>query len=156
VRADWERPGDWKSSEGWLVHTGGNFVPFSAQPSTGTFQFSVSLRKGGLINKNIKWRAAFMDDRNYVQYQLDKKGLESRVVTNGRSVNRPKAESEGQDPFTLQIQITEDSIITRIRRGEQWITLDTLMKTGAGNGKFGFFIPGNDEIAIAGFSFSPR
>jgi hypothetical protein len=114
------------------------------------------LKKGGLINKNIKWRAAYLDEKNYVYYQLDKKGLESRVVANGKTTNRPKRESEGQEPYTLQIQITEDSIITRIRRGEQWITLDTLAQTGAGNGKFGFYIPGSDEVAIASFSFSPR
>jgi len=156
VKADWERPGEWKNDSGWLVHTGGNFVPFGAEPSTGTYTFSVMLRKGGIINKNIKWRAAYLDEKNYVQYQLDKKGLESRVVTNGRSVNRPKAESEGQEPYTLQIQITDDTIVTRIRRGEQYITLDTLMKTGAGSGKFGFYIPGSDEVAIASFSFSQR
>ena len=156
TRADWEHPGEWKSNNGWMVHTGGNFVPFSAQPSTGTFSFSVQLLKGGVFNKNIKWRAAYMDEKNYVQYQLDKKGLESKVVTNGKSANRPKAESDGQEPYTLQIEITPDSVITRMRKGEQWITLDTLMRTGAGSGKFGFFIPGSEEVAVASFTFNPR
>ncbi len=156
AKPDWEHPAEWQADNGWLVHSGGNFVPFNAQPSTGVFVFSVRLLKGGVFNKHIQWRVNNVDDKNYVNFQLDKKTLQSRIVSNGKSVERPKVQIEGQEPFTLQIEISADRIVHKMREGDQWVVIDTLPKANANQGKFGFFIPGKDEVAISGFLFSPR
>ncbi len=156
TKADWDRPGDWQPDNGWLVHRGGNFVGFSAQPSTGLFTFSCQLLKGGVFNKHIQWRVGYVDDKNYVHYQIDKKSLQSKIVTNGKSVDRPKLTFDEQEPFTMQIEITPDTVVTRMRQSDQWVVVDRLSKPGVNQGKFGFFVPGKDEIAISGFSFTPR
>lgn len=156
AKADWEKPGDWQSENGWLVHRGGNFVPFSAQPSTGTFSFSVQLLKGGVFKKRIQWRVGYIDDKNYIGYSMDKKSLESKMVVNGKGTDRPKIQLDAEEPFTLQIEVTPERIVHRLREGDQWVVIDTLPKAGANQGKFGFYIPGKDEVAISAFTFSPR
>ena len=156
AKADWVHPAEWKPDNGWLIHTGGNFVEYNVQPSTGVFVFTVRLIKGGVFTKHIQWRVNTVDDKNYVHFQLDKKSLQSRIVSNGKSVERPKIQIEGQEPFTLQIDISSDRIVHKMREGDQWVVIDTLPKANANQGKFGFFIPGKDEVAISGFSFSPR
>ncbi|MGA2595397.1 MAG: PEGA domain-containing protein [Bryobacteraceae bacterium] len=156
AKPDWEHPAEWQAGNGWLVHSGGNFVPFNVQPSTGVFIFSARLLKGGVFTKHIQWRVNNVDDKNYVHFQLDKKTLQSRIVSNGKSVERPKVQIEGQEPFTLQIEISADRIVHKMREGDQWVVIDTLPQANANQGKFGFFIPGKDEVAISGFSFSPR
>lgn len=156
TKANWERPNEWQTEEGWQVHRGGNFVPFSAQPATGLFSFSCQLMKGGVFQKHIQWRVGVVDDKNYIHFQIDKKSLQSKIVTNGRSVDRPKVQIDAQEPYTIQIEITPDTIIHRLREGEQWVVIDRLTKPGADQGKFGFYIPGKDEIGISGFSFTPR
>lgn len=156
VKADWERPGDWKPENGWLTHTGGNFVPFSAKPSTGLFTFTVQLLKGGVFKKHIQWRVNYIDERNYIGFQMDKKSLESKIISNGKTTNRPKVQIDGEEPFMLQIEINPDSVVHRLREGDQWVVIDTLPRPGVNQGKFGFYVPGSDEIAIAGFTFTPR
>ncbi len=156
AKADWEHPAEWQADNGWLVHSGGNFVPFNVQPSTGVFVFSVRLLKGGVFTKHIQWRVNSVDEKNYVLFQLEKKTLQSRIVSNGKSVERPKVQIEGQEPFTLQIEISADRIVHKMREGDQWVVIDTLPQANANQGRFGFFIPGKDEVAISGFSFSPR
>ena len=156
VRAEWEKPGDWSSENGWLVHRGGNFVPYAAKPSTGVFTFTVQLLKGGVFHKRIQWRVGYVDEKNYVNYQLEKKGLESKIVTNGKETNRPKVDLDADEPFMVQIEITPEAVTTRLREGDQWVVKDRLPKAGLNEGRFGFYIPGKDEVAISGFTFSPR
>ena len=156
VRNEWERPNEWSNENGWLVHRGGNFVPYAAKPSTGVFTFTVQLLKGGVFHKHIQWRVGYVDEKNYVNFQLDKKSLESKIVTNGKQTNRPKIELDAQEPFMMQVEITPETVITRMHEGGQWVVVDRLTKAGVNDGKFGFYIPGSDEIAISNFSFSPR
>ncbi len=158
-RADWEHPGEWKPDQGWLVHTGGGFVPFGAKPSTGAFTFAVQLLKGGnfLRKHGIQWRADYVDDKNYVQFTLDNKSFETRVVVNGKGTNKGKSQIDGvEEPYYLQIEIAPDSIVHRLKEGDQWVEIGRLAQPGANNGKFGFYIPGKDEVAISNFKYEPR
>jgi hypothetical protein len=87
---------------------------------------------------------------------MEKKSLESKIVANGKQTNRPKVELDAEEPFMLQVDISADAVVTRLREGDQWVVLDRLTKAGVNDGKFGFYIPGNDEVAISGFTFTPR
>lgn len=156
AHADWLHPQEWKNQDGWLVHRGGNFVPFGAKPGTGVYTFSVQLLKGGVFRKHIQWRVDYVDEKNYINFQLDKKSLESKIVSNGKETNRPKVDLNADEPFTLQIEINPDSVVHKLREGSQWVVIDRLPKPGVNEGRFGFYIPGKEEIAISGFSFTPR
>jgi hypothetical protein len=51
-----------------------------------------------------------------------------------------------------------DHVVHRIKNGNDWLTLDSWTEPGRifSDGKFGFYIPGNDEISISDFTFRPN
>jgi hypothetical protein len=127
-------------------------------PVPGTYTFSVRLVKGGNIfgGKHIQWHVAQDDPKNYVLYQIDKKSLQSRVVTEGKEQSRPKIDLDSDEPFTVQVEVGQDVIITRLREGDKWEQIDKLEHPDAASGKFGFVIPGNDELAVSHLTFTPK
>jgi hypothetical protein len=48
--------------------------------------------------------------------------------------------------------------VQKVRVGDEWKVLDTFVEPGRDltQGKFGFLIQGNDEIAISDFKFLPK
>ena len=67
--------------------------------------------------------------------------------------------SESQKAFTIQIEVTPEHVVHKIKdTGDQWMMLDSFAEPGRNftEGKFGFLIQGNDEIGISDFSFVPK
>jgi hypothetical protein len=54
--------------------------------------------------------------------------------------------------------VASDRLVQKVRAGNDWKTLDTFAEPGRDytQGKFGFLVQGNDEIAITDFKFQPR
>ena len=54
--------------------------------------------------------------------------------------------------------MTPDRLVQTVRVGDEWKVLDTFVEQGRDftQGKFGFLIQGNDEIAISNFQFLPQ
>lgn len=159
--ADWEDPAGWtRDGEEW-VHKGGNFVPYKP-PAKGTYAFTVQLLKGGNIFKggHIRWYVDYVDPKNYGSFEIDKKTFWAKVVTNGKTKDREKTQhgQENQKSFTIQVDVSPEHVVTRIKNGDTWLTLDSWTEPGRNfsDGKFGFFIPGNDEIGISDFKFQPK
>ncbi|HLJ50851.1 MAG TPA: PEGA domain-containing protein [Bryobacteraceae bacterium] len=158
VKSDWEHPGEWTPDSGWIIHKGGGFVPYAAHPAVGVFTFAAQLVKGGRVfgGKRIQWYLNYEDSKNYILFQIDKKSLQSKIVADGKETQRPKVTLNTDEPFTLQIEVGPNSIIHKLREENTWTVIDTLSRPGVGAGKFGFLIPGNDELAISNFTFTPR
>ncbi len=159
--ADFEDPSGWtRDGEAWM-HKGGNFVPYKL-PAKGTFTFTVQLLKGGNIFKggHIRWYVDYIDPKNYGLFEIDKKTFWAKEVTNGKSKDREKIQHGGENEkqFTIQIDIAPDHVVHRIKNGDNWSTLDSWTQPGRNfsDGKFGFYIPGSDEIAISDFKFQPK
>ena len=159
--ADFEDPSGWtRDGEAWL-HKGGNFLPYKL-PSKGTYTFTVQLLKGGNIFKggHIRWYVDYVDPKNYGLFEIDKKTFWAKEVTSGKSKDREKTQHgvDNEKSFTIQIDVTPDHIVHRIKNGDNWLTLDSWTEPGRifSDGKFGFYIPGNDEIAISDFTFRPK
>jgi hypothetical protein len=159
--ADFEDPSGWtRDGEAWL-HKGGNFLPYKL-PSKGTFTFTVQLLKGGNIFKggHIRWYVDYVDAKNYGLFEIDKKTFWAKEVTNGKSKDREKTQHnvDNEKSFTIQINVTPDHVVHRIKNGDTWLTLDSWTEPGRifSDGKFGFYIPGNDEIGISDFKFLPN
>ncbi len=114
------------------------------------------LKGGNLFHKHaIQWRAAYVDDKNYVQFSLDNKSFDTRIVANGKGTSKPKFQIDSvEEPFYVQVEITPDSIVHRLKEGDQWVEIGRLAKPGANNGKFGFYVPGKDELAISNFKYN--
>jgi hypothetical protein len=153
--AEFADPQSWKKEGANWVHKGGGFVPYKLPPK-GVFTFTVQLLKGG----KIRWCLQYLDSKNYLLYEMDRKTFWAGVIQKGQKLERVKAPHNlgNQKSFTIQIEVAPDRLVQKAQVGDQWKVLDTFVEEGRDftQGKFGFLIQGNDEIAISDFQFLPK
>jgi hypothetical protein len=156
--AEFEDAQSWKKDGDNWIHKGGGFVPYKLPPN-GVFTFTVQLLKGGGVFRagQIRWCLQYLDPKNYLLYEMDRKNFWAGVVEKGKRAERVKAPHNlgDQKAFTIQIEVAADHLVTKVRVGDEWKVLDTFAEPGRDftQGKFGFLIQGNDEIAISDFKF---
>jgi hypothetical protein len=155
-------PDAWKKDGELWVHKGGGFVPYKLGPR-GVYTFTVELLKGGgpFRGGRIRWCVEYVDAKNYLLYELDKKTFWAEVIEKGKKLERAKSQHnvDSQKAFSIQIEVTPEHVVHKIKdNGGQWVVLDTFAEPGRNftNGPFGFLIQGNDEIGISDFSFVPK
>ncbi len=148
----WNDPAGWKPDKNGFVHKGGDFVLYGVSPTSGTFAFSVMLQKG----HRLQWVVNYLDPNNYVLFQMDENNFYRTVVHNGQKSDEYKAphKSEKKSFRFMQIRVTPSEIVHQVKEGDAWVILDkwTVPGTNLAAGKFGFYIPGNDQVALASFS----
>jgi hypothetical protein len=158
---EFEDAQSWKKDGDNWVHKGGGFVPYKL-PAKGVFTFTVQLLKGGGAFRagQIRWCFQYLDAKNYLLYELDRKNFWAGVIEKGKRLERVKAPHNlgNQKAFAIQIEVTPDRLVQKARVGDEWKVLDTFAEPGRDftQGKFGFLIQGNDEIAISDFKFLPK
>jgi hypothetical protein len=147
----WDDPSAWKQEKGSFVHKGGDFVMYTLSPTSGTFLFSAMLTKG----RRLQWVLNCIDANNYVLFQIDENNFYRTVVRNGQKGTETRVPHKGDKKSfqTLQIRVGANEITHQIRQGESWVVLDRWTQPGSNLslGKFGFYIPGNDQVALANF-----
>jgi murein DD-endopeptidase MepM/ murein hydrolase activator NlpD len=159
--AAFEDAQSWKKDGDSWVHKGGGFVPYKLPPK-GVFTFTVELLKGGGVFRagQIRWCLQYLDSKNYLLSEMDRKNFWAGVIGKGQRFERVKAPHNlgNQKAFTIQIEVTPDRLVQKVRVGNEWKVLDTFVEPGRDftQGKFGFLIQGNDEIAISDFKFLPQ
>ncbi len=152
---------NWKKDGDSWVRKGGGFVPYKLPPK-GVFTFTVGLLKGGGLFRagQIRWCLQYLDSKNYLLYEMDRKNFWAGVIEKGKRLERVKAPHNlgNQKAFTIQIEVTPDRLVQKVRVGEEWKVLDNFVEPGRDftQGKFGFLIQGNEEIAISDFKFLPK
>ena len=148
----WENPGAWKQEKDSFIRKGGDFVLYGVVPTSGTFVFSAMPMKCRLL----QWVINYTDPRNYVLFQMDDNGFTRSVIRNGAKTNEIKVTDKGDKKTfrTLQIRVSPTEIVHQIKHGNSWSVLDRWTQSGANlsQGKFGFYIPGNDQVALSGFA----
>jgi PEGA domain len=159
--ADFEESGQWRAWNGIYLHQGGGFLPYKLPPS-GVFSFTVQLLKGGgfMREGKVRWRLMYLDPKNYAQFEIDNKNFVAKVITDGRSMDRTKTpirDLEKDKGFTIQIDVTPEHIVHKLRTDSGWIPLDAWSEPGVrySVGKFGFLVQGSDEIGLESFAFQP-
>jgi PEGA domain len=158
---DFEEAGAWKKDGDLYVHKGGGFVPYKLGPR-GVYTFTVELVKGGNLFRGgrIRWAVQYLDSKDYLLYELDRKTFWASVIEKGKKLERQKTphQLENQKSFTIQIEITPEHVVHKLKTGDSWLTLDSFAEPGRNftAGKFGFFIQGADEIGISDFTFVPK
>ncbi len=148
----WDDPAGWRQDKNGFVHKGGDFVLYGVSPASGTFAFSVMLQKG----HRLQWVVNYLDPNNYVLFQLDENNFYRTIVHNGQKSDEFKAphKSEKKSFRFMQIRVTPTEIVHQAKEGDAWVILDKWNAPGTNlaAGKFGFYIPGNDQVALASFS----
>jgi tetratricopeptide (TPR) repeat protein len=153
--ADWEKAG-WKRDGKLLVRHGGDFVIAAGSGGAGRYTFTALLQKG----RRLEWVVDYSDKDNHVFYQLGKDFLHRTEVTKGkrgRTVKIPH-NLKWDEFLSVDIAVQADSIVHRLLVGDKWVELDNWRQPG-GNftaGKFGFHIPGRDQVGLSHFAFIPQ
>jgi eukaryotic-like serine/threonine-protein kinase len=147
--SQWDNPSAWKQEQGGFVHKGGDFVLYSASPTSGTFIFSAMLQKG----HRLQWVVNYVDAQNYILFQMDENNFYRSVLRNGQKTDEAKFpfKSEKKSYRTIQIHISPAEIDHQIETGDNWIALDKWSGANLSAGKFGFYIPGGDQVALSSF-----
>ena len=77
-------------------------------------------------------------------------------VRNGESTDEIKIPHKSQKKAfqTIRIRVTANEVVTQIKDGGAWVVLDKLAAPGTNlaSGRFGFYLPGKDQIAIMNFN----
>jgi hypothetical protein len=147
----WDEPAGWKQEKGSFVRKGGDFVMYSVSPTSGTFVFSAMLTKG----HRLQWVVNWTDANNYVLFQMDDNNFYRTVIRNGQKGDETKIPHKGDKKSfrSIQVRVGPTEIVHQIRQGESWVVLDRWTQPGGNltQGKFGFYIPGNDQVALSTF-----
>lgn len=147
----WDDPGAWKQENNAFVRKGGDFVLFGVAPTSGTFVFS-AMAKGRLL----QWVLNYTDPKNYILFQADDKNFYRSVIRNGQKADEIIAPHKGDKKSfrTFQIHVSRAEIVHEIKDGERWTVLDRWTQDGTnlGQGKFGFYIPGNEQVELSSFA----
>jgi serine/threonine-protein kinase len=149
----WDDAASWKTDKNGFVRKGGDFVLYGVSPTAGTFAFSVMLQKG----HRLQWVVNYIDANNYLLFQMDENNFYRTVMHNGQKSDEVKIphKSEKKSFRFMQIRVTPNEIVNQTKEGDAWVVLDKWTAPGSNlaAGKFGFYIPGNDQVLLASFSF---
>jgi hypothetical protein len=148
----WDNAGAWRQEKGSFIRKGGDFVLYEVVPASGTFVFSAMLTKG----HSLQWVLNYSDPKNYILFQIDENNFYRTVIRNGQKTDQiiVPDKSDRKSFRTLQIRVSSMELVHQIKHGDSWTVLDRWTQPGAnlGLGKFGFYIPGNDEVALSSFA----
>ena len=148
----WGDPGVWKQEKDSFIRKGGDFVLYGAVPAAGTFRFSAMLTKGRLL----QWVLNYRDPKNYVLFQMDDNNFYRTVIRNGAKTDEiiVPDKNDKKSFRTIETRVSATELVHLIKHGERWTVLDRWTQPGANPslGKFGFYIPGNDEVSLSSFA----
>jgi tetratricopeptide (TPR) repeat protein len=150
--SNWDDPAAWKREGDSFTRKGGDFVLYKVVPASGTFIFSAMLTKGRLL----QWVLNYSDPKNYILFQIDENNFYRSVIRNGQKTDEIIVPNKGDKKSfrTLLIRVSPTELVNQIKNGDSVTVLDRWTQPGANLslGKFGFYIPGNDEVALSSFA----
>jgi hypothetical protein len=87
---------------------------------------------------------------------MDDKNFYRAVIRNGEKTDEIIVPDKGDKKSfrTIQIRVSATELVHQIKHDESWTVLDRWTQRGANLslGKFGFYIPGNDQVAVSSFA----
>ncbi len=157
----WATQSGWKLENGWYVHRGGGLVLYPAQPSGGSFVFTAR-RQGGVFNHRIEWVVGCSDNTSdYIRFGIDKKAVHHAAVTAGRKQKEESVNLKSQAKeleYNLRVDIAASGVAIYVQQNGDWEKVDSWAASGLNPtaGKFGFYLPGSDEVYISNFSYTAK
>jgi hypothetical protein len=148
--------------DGEQVRRGGGFVSYHVPRTPGRYSFEARGRVGGFLKHGkLQWYAGYQDSENYILFTLDGKHANIREVRGGKSIewNRVPFAADSNDWVQVDLAVKANSISARVKNTNgAWTDIGDVNSPGRDftQDKVGFYIPTNDEVAIANFRFSNR
>jgi outer membrane protein assembly factor BamD (BamD/ComL family) len=153
--SDWEKSG-WTREGKLLVRHGGNFQIAAGSGGAGRYTFTALLQKG----RRLEWVVNYTGEDNHILYQLGKDFLHRTEVSKGRKSRTIKIPHNMKwgDFLSVDIAVEGESIVHRLLTDGKWVELDNWRQPSSNlaAGKFGFHIPGRDQIGLSHFAFVPQ
>jgi hypothetical protein len=104
----------------------------------------------------LQWVVNYVDANNYILCQMDDNNFYRTVFRNGQKTDEIKVPQKGEKKGfrILQVRVEPGQIFQQLKQNDNWVALDRLSQGEANlsSGKFGFYIPGNDQVALSSFS----
>lgn len=150
---DWLKGGGWTRDGVSIKRQGGDFIIAPPVLAAGTIQFTILSIHG----RRVEWVAGFRDTKNYYLYQFEDSSFTRTEVADGKHSKAVKVQISARHdhPNAFLIQITPKSIIHSVPQGPNWKLLDSWSpEGGVVAGKFGFRVPGRDEISLSDFKLT--
>jgi len=159
----WGPDVSWKAQDQWFLHRGGDFVLYRVRPIAGSIQFTGQVRKG----RRLAWVVNYLDENNYFLFEIDKRAFSRTQYFRGSKIESIRKPHSAGDLgyFSIEINLRGTTLSHRLFDGKVWVSVDnlgnqpSLLATSRVDftvGRFGFLIPGDDEIALSNFLFRPR
>ena len=145
---------------GQQVRKGGGFIPYHVPKVPGHYSFQAQARKSGIFKRGkLQWYAGYQDSQNFVLFTLDGKHATVREYRDGKSteLSRTPFEMENNEWVQVDISVRANTIVARVKTpNSSWQELEPIPSSGRDftQDRVGFYIPGNDEVAVSGFRFS--
>ncbi len=145
---------------GEQVRRGGGFVHYNVPKTTGRYSFTAHSKIGGFLKHDkLQWYAGYQNSENYIMFSLDGKHASLREMRDGKSyeVNRIPFVVASGEWVQVNMSVKPGSITASVKSpGEGWSEIGTASSTGRDftQDKVGFYVPGNDEVAVANFHFA--
>ena len=151
-----------QTPEGARVQRGGGFIPYDTPKAPGHYSFRTQGHVGGILKKGkLQWYAGFKDNQNYILFSLDGKHAEVREMRNGKSIlwSRVNCPVDSSSWVQVDLGVKPGAVNSRVKtNGDAWVDLGSVSSFGRDftQDKVGFYIPPNDEVAVANFKFANR
>ncbi len=158
----------WTKSDNWYTRRGGAMVIYERRNSNGRFTFTIRLDQSGnpfSSGARLTWTVGFIDNTNYVMLQLDKDSFYRSELVSGNPVPSSILRAEHRIPTNvpfvhLSTEVSNSRVVQQYSLdGTTWRPLDTWERPASArplaNGRFGFFMPGNEELFVSNFAYHP-
>ncbi len=160
--SNFEAPGTWRMEDNIWKHRGAATLTYGIQPN-GIFTFSIYMLKGGSLLRGgrVRWVLGYQDPKNYLLFELDEENLWSKVVENGKTLERKKIahkQDKSMRVWNILIDSSSGRLVHKIQGDNGWTELDSWSEPGRDftQGKFGILVTGNDEVGLSNFQFTGR
>jgi hypothetical protein len=149
----WQFPAAWQPDGDHFTRKGGNLCLFSPQ-GPGTYAFAASMKHG----KQLRWVAHVVNDKNYVEFEIDNEYYYRRQVVDGKGKELLKRKHglnmDSGVAASVQVVISPAGIVEKVQKPEGWAVLDSWMDPALQQGRFGFLIRGRDEVNLSAFWYT--
>ena len=97
-----------------------------SDPLEGTITFTAHLRKAGGLFRGGKLRWFVEDANGRLEFEVDRKKFQARGPEGSRSKDHSRDTGEADDrTYSIQVEVTADRIVHRMKIGDSWITMDS-------------------------------